>query len=205
MDEPIELNSMYCAPEVMLGGICECSDVWSIGILCIKLLLPQLGGTSATRMTRIAMPTGPLSPVIGGSCTCPTSVAGYLTDVARLSGVFDRLNLPLMEDVISVCRIPCYGASLLKTCLPMQQTTISVQVNRNENYNMNTYGGINAFVQQNAVPEITGDALEMMLPNVDAGTHQFIRDCLAFNPRERPSPIKLAHHPWFREHGLRVM
>lgn len=205
MDEPNELNSMYCAPEVMLGGMCECSDTWSIGILGIKLLLSQVGGSNTTRVARVAMPSGPLTPVSGGVCTCPSSVAGYLTDVAKLSGVYDRINLPLIDDIVSVCHIPVYGANLLKTSLPMQETSMSVNVNQNMDYDMNSYGGINAFVQQNATPEIMINAIESLLPNCDVGTHQFLKDCLAFNPRERPSPIKLAHHPWFREHGLKVL
>lgn len=205
MDEPIELNSMYCPPEIMLGGMCECSDTWSIGILCLKLLLPQIGGGAVTRMTRMAMPSGPLTPVIAGKCTCPTSVAGFLNDVARLSGVIDRINMPLLDDIATVCRLPIYGINLLKSSLQIQKTSVAVDVDMTAIQDMSTYGGINSFIQQNATPEVIGDALEMLLPNMDAGTIQFIRDCISFNPRERPSPIKLAHHPWFREHGLRVL
>lgn len=204
MDEPIELNTMYCAPEVVLGGMCECTDTWSIGLLCIKLLLPPLGGGAVTRMTRVAVPSGPLTPVNGGIVSCGPAIAGYLNDVARLSGVYDRINAPLVDDLARSCRLPAYGVQLVKTSLPMHETSVSMSVDPMNMPSMNTYSGINAFVQPGNITESMTNALEGLLPGCDMGTIQFIKDCLSFNPRERPSPIKLAHHPWFREHGLRV-
>eukprot|EP00767_Chilomastix_cuspidata_P004216 gnl/Chilomastix_cuspidata/435.p1 GENE.gnl/Chilomastix_cuspidata/435~~gnl/Chilomastix_cuspidata/435.p1 ORF type:complete len:1313 (-),score=466.28 gnl/Chilomastix_cuspidata/435:35-3973(-) len=194
MVEPIEFNSLFCSPEIFLGGMAESSDTWSVGMMALKLLLPPKDIAPVTRMTPVAAPRGLLTPVQANRITASGAATSFVNDVAHLSGSHDKMTLADLDDFAAVTGIPHYAVILLRQTIQIQ-TGVSMQGDPQAGYVPHK-----TFGQQVQ----TVSALDSLLPGADRGTLQFLRECLSFNPRDRPSPVKLAHHPWFREHGLLV-
>ncbi|GIQ82123.1 hypothetical protein KIPB_003208 [Kipferlia bialata] len=229
LNETTELGTVWASPEVLCGGISMRSDVWSLGVLALKMLLP------------VARSEGEKVPCRSDKLISPHEVpdAEYLSDfnvlvdravsscqqmVMLASDTGRYLTGASVTSAAHSGNVPSYGLGVLQACLeptslvdsPTSGETGEVGESESKSEAVATPPTDTTQEGEGVAKEEPGvvasathrldsaDVVSSMLPAADAVTVDFIKRCLTFNPKTRPGLKTMMQHEFFAMFGLGV-
>lgn len=219
LNDPVELNTIFSAPEVICGSITKTSDIWSIALILIKMLqkpASECRNGEYPRESPIFTPVG-VSPEVMKrwdvvrpeevSISLLTQMLTFCTDIPYSPGEFPTfIAMAFLEPLKLKDQhlIKYYNFLTGKNI-----TDVDLRFAIQEYYSDLARGiTVDSFMINAGVappPDAINPNLRSLLgPNINEETLRLLSECLSFFPTKRPTFEKLLRHKWFKDNGVKI-